>query len=54
VIVVENLRYDRILRDLQPDPAAPFGEMRQSGIGREGAHEGIKEYLEPHYVSVSW
>jgi succinate-semialdehyde dehydrogenase/glutarate-semialdehyde dehydrogenase len=53
VIVVENLRYDNILRDLQPEPAAPFGGMRLSGIGREDAHEGSKEYLETQYVSVS-
>ncbi len=32
-------------RGLVSDPAAPFGGMKQSGIGREGAHHGIMEYL---------
>ena len=33
-------------RGLVSDPAAPFGGMKQSGIGREGAHHGIMEFLE--------
>lgn len=41
-------------RGLVSDPAAPFGGVKQSGLGREGAHEGILEYLEPKYVAVDW
>ncbi len=41
-------------RGLVSDPAAPFGGMKQSGIGREGAHEGIMDFLETQYVSVNW
>jgi succinate-semialdehyde dehydrogenase/glutarate-semialdehyde dehydrogenase len=41
-------------RGLVSDPAAPFGGMKQSGLGREGAHEGINEFLETQYVSLSW
>jgi succinate-semialdehyde dehydrogenase/glutarate-semialdehyde dehydrogenase len=41
-------------RGLVSDPAAPFGGMKQSGIGREGAHEGMMEFLETQYVSLSW
>jgi succinate-semialdehyde dehydrogenase/glutarate-semialdehyde dehydrogenase len=41
-------------RGLVSDPAAPFGGMKQSGIGREGAHEGLKEFLETQYISVNW
>ena len=41
-------------RGLVSDPAAPFGGMKQSGIGREGAHDGLMEYLETQYISVSW
>jgi len=33
------------------DPAAPFGGMKQSGIGREGAHDGLLEFLETKYVA---
>ncbi len=41
-------------RGLVSDPAAPFGGTKQSGLGREGAHEGMMEYLETQYVSVVW
>jgi len=41
-------------RGLVSDPAAPFGGMKQSGIGREGAHEGLMEFLETQYVSLTW
>ncbi len=41
-------------RGLVSDPAAPFGGVKQSGLGREGAHEGLMEFLETQYVSVSW
>jgi succinate-semialdehyde dehydrogenase/glutarate-semialdehyde dehydrogenase len=41
-------------RGLVSDPAAPFGGTKQSGIGREGAHEGMMEFLETQYISVEW
>jgi succinate-semialdehyde dehydrogenase/glutarate-semialdehyde dehydrogenase len=41
-------------RGLVSDPASPFGGMKQSGIGREGAHEGLMEFLETQYISVTW
>ncbi|HEX4025859.1 MAG TPA: NAD-dependent succinate-semialdehyde dehydrogenase [Steroidobacteraceae bacterium] len=41
-------------RGIVSDPAAPFGGVKQSGIGREGGHEGLFEYLETQYVSVNW
>jgi succinate-semialdehyde dehydrogenase/glutarate-semialdehyde dehydrogenase len=41
-------------RGLVSDPAAPFGGMKQSGLGREGSHEGLMEVLETLYISVSW
>ncbi|MEU3648081.1 NAD-dependent succinate-semialdehyde dehydrogenase [Lentzea sp. NPDC034063] len=34
------------------DPSAPFGGMKQSGVGREGGTTGIDEYLEQKYVAV--
>lgn len=34
------------------NPAAPFGGVKQSGIGREGGVEGIEEYLETMYVGI--
>lgn len=34
------------------NPAAPFGGMKHSGLGREGSHEGLEEYLETKYVGI--
>jgi succinate-semialdehyde dehydrogenase/glutarate-semialdehyde dehydrogenase len=36
------------------DPAAPFGGMKQSGLGREGASEGIYEFCETQYIAANW
>ncbi len=41
-------------RGLVSDPAAPFGGVKHSGLGREGGHEGITEYLETRYLSIVW
>jgi len=41
-------------RGLVSDPAAPFGGVKQSGLGREGGYEGIDSYLETTYVATSW
>jgi succinate-semialdehyde dehydrogenase/glutarate-semialdehyde dehydrogenase len=36
------------------DPAAPFGGMKQSGLGREGSTEGIYEFCETQYIAANW
>jgi succinate-semialdehyde dehydrogenase/glutarate-semialdehyde dehydrogenase len=41
-------------RGLVSDPAAPFGGVKQSGLGREGGYEGIDAYLETSYISTMW
>ncbi|WP_420753433.1 NAD-dependent succinate-semialdehyde dehydrogenase [Rhodococcus sp. O3] len=38
-------------RGVISDVAAPFGGVKASGIGREGGHEGIEEYLETKYIA---
>jgi succinate-semialdehyde dehydrogenase/glutarate-semialdehyde dehydrogenase len=43
-----------INRGLVSDPAAPFGGTKQSGLGREGGHDGMLEYLEPKYIACQW
>lgn len=35
---------------LLSNPAAPFGGLKHSGLGREGSHEGIEEFLETKYT----
>jgi succinate-semialdehyde dehydrogenase/glutarate-semialdehyde dehydrogenase len=37
---------------LVSNAAAPFGGVKQSGIGREGGAEGLDEYLETRYVLI--
>jgi succinate-semialdehyde dehydrogenase/glutarate-semialdehyde dehydrogenase len=41
-------------RGIVSDPAAPFGGVKQSGLGREGAHEGLLEYTETKYIATDW
>jgi succinate-semialdehyde dehydrogenase/glutarate-semialdehyde dehydrogenase len=41
-------------RGVVSDPAAPFGGTKQSGIGREGGHEGLLEFTESKYIAVAW
>jgi succinate-semialdehyde dehydrogenase/glutarate-semialdehyde dehydrogenase len=36
------------------DPAAPFGGMKQSGLGREGASDGIYEFCETQFIGTNW
>ena len=36
------------------DPAAPFGGMKQSGLGREGSTDGIYEFCETQYIATDW
>ncbi|MGD7055195.1 NAD-dependent succinate-semialdehyde dehydrogenase [Sutcliffiella horikoshii] len=52
--VTEGLDYGIIgVNDGAPSVAqAPFGGLKESGIGREGGHHGMEEYLEVKYVSI--
>jgi succinate-semialdehyde dehydrogenase/glutarate-semialdehyde dehydrogenase len=43
-----------INRGIVSDPSAPFGGMKQSGLGREGAREGLHEFQETQYFSVDF
>jgi succinate-semialdehyde dehydrogenase / glutarate-semialdehyde dehydrogenase len=43
-----------INRGVVSDPAAPFGGVKQSGLGREGSHDGLLEYTETKYIAVDW
>lgn len=39
-------------RGLVSDASAPFGGLKQSGLGREGGEAGLEEYLETVYVAL--
>jgi len=53
--VTEALRFAIVgVNDINPtSAAAPFGGMKESGLGREGGQEGIVEYLETKLVGIS-
>src|SRR5690606_25609016 len=40
-------------RGVVSDPAAPFGGVKESGLGREGGSVGIHEYLEEKYIALT-
>ena len=52
--LAENLEYGIVgANDGMPSTAqAPFGGLKESGVGREGGHQGIEEYLDTKYVSL--
>ncbi|WML55675.1 NAD-dependent succinate-semialdehyde dehydrogenase [Neobacillus sp. PS3-12] len=54
--ISEKLEYGIVgLNDALPTVAqAPFGGFKESGLGREGGHYGIDEYLEVKYVSIAF
>ncbi|MGV0811098.1 NAD-dependent succinate-semialdehyde dehydrogenase [Mycolicibacterium boenickei] len=43
-----------INRGIVSDPSTPFGGMKQSGLGREGARDGLHEFQETQYFSVAF
>ncbi len=52
--IAENLEYGIVgVNDGLPSTAqAPFGGFKESGLGREGSHYGLDEYLEIKYISL--
>lgn len=52
--VSEELEYGIVgVNDGSPSAAqAPFGGFKESGLGREGSHYGIEDYLEVKYISM--
>ncbi|SES20514.1 NAD-dependent succinate-semialdehyde dehydrogenase [Psychrobacillus sp. OK032] len=52
--IIEKLDYGIIgWNDGAPSAVqAPFGGMKESGLGREGGHQGIDDFLEIQYVSI--
>ncbi|WP_047794778.1 NAD-dependent succinate-semialdehyde dehydrogenase [Exiguobacterium sp. JLM-2] len=54
VYLAESLEYGIVgVNDGLPStPQAPFGGWKESGLGREGGHHGIKEFLEVKYISL--
>lgn len=54
VYMAEHLEYGIVgVNDALPSTAqAPFGGFKESGLGREGGHYGIEEFLEVKYISL--
>jgi len=42
-----------INRGVMADPAASFGGIKASGLGREGGHDAIYDFLEPKYLAIT-
>jgi len=53
--VQEGLEYGMVgvNTGLISNEVAPFGGVKQSGLGREGSHHGIEDYLEMKYICLS-
>jgi succinate-semialdehyde dehydrogenase / glutarate-semialdehyde dehydrogenase len=45
---------ERLAKLITLENGKALGGMKQSGLGREGAHEGMMEFLQSQYVSVVW
>ena len=52
--VMEGLKYGMvgINEGLITTPEAPFGGVKESGLGKEGGHQGIEDYLDTKYVCI--
>ena len=52
--VMEGLKYGMVgvNEGLITTPEAPFGGVKESGLGKEGGHQGIEDYLDTKYVCV--
>src|SRR6185436_2684135 len=52
---MEKLEYGMVglNQGMVSNPAAPFGGIKHSGVGREGGYEGIQEYLETKYCAMA-
>ena len=55
LLVAEALEYGMVgvNQGIVSNPAAPFGGVKSSGVGREGGFEGIEEYLETKYIGIA-
>jgi succinate-semialdehyde dehydrogenase/glutarate-semialdehyde dehydrogenase len=52
--VMEGLKYGMVgvNEGLITTVEAPFGGVKESGVGREGGHQGIEDYLDTKYVCI--
>lgn len=55
VTVAESLDFGMVgvNRGIMAEPSAPFGGTKASGLGREGGHEALHDFLEPKYIALT-
>ncbi|WP_215730400.1 NAD-dependent succinate-semialdehyde dehydrogenase [Rhodoglobus vestalii] len=55
ITLAERLEFGMvgINRGIMAEPSAPFGGVKSSGLGREGGHEGLDDFLEPKYIALT-
>lgn len=55
ITIAERLDFGMvgINRGIMADPSAPFGGLKASGLGREGGHDALNDFLEPKYIALT-
>jgi len=55
VAMAERLEFGMVgvNRGIMAEPSAPFGGIKSSGLGREGGHEALMDFLEPKYIALT-
>ncbi len=55
ITLAERLEFGMVgvNRGIMAEPSAPFGGVKASGLGREGGHDGLDDFLEPKYIALT-
>ncbi len=55
ILLAEELDFGMVgvNRGVMAEPSAPFGGVKASGLGREGGHDALHDFLEPQYIALT-